>query len=89
MKEGRESRTEREREGRRRRGKAFLWSISTLGKAPEITELEDPQQPPLAITDWDTHTSQIKGTKFTIRAELQYEHRLKCCWRTAETNYGV
>lgn len=46
------SRTLREREGRRKREKAFLWSLLTLGKAPEITELEVPP-PPSLQTDPD------------------------------------
>jgi len=73
VKEGSEERDKRrrEREGRRRRGKAFLWSTSTLGKAPDITELE---VPPEAYTGTHTHThTHTQNTLRRLSSKMKTE----------------
>lgn len=67
MRRDKRTRTEREREGRRRE-KVIPLEYLNSGEAPEITELK---VPPAASTHHyshtHTHTQPIQGTKFIIR----------------------
>lgn len=75
-----------------RKGKAFLWSTSTLGKAPEITELEVPPAASththiplihtlsLCFLDW-THRFQTEAFIYLDASSIKlYKERQKRKW---------